>query len=782
MNMSFPSPDVRMEVGDKIQLLSDALAGGGGDMNEKKRLYLELFEVLSTESSSERDEALLEKLESLRLEYSDLFLPDETFWRTWLHDSIQRRVDFDHVLSVFNKALNACPDIRVLGPFFEYAIDNVEEEIISSEKLRSIFESSIQACGIDIITGHLFWKIYRDFECEECEDQLDNAASKASIQEAKERVIRLFHRQLSLPLHDNETALTEFDEILARICVESDLKLIDPQSLQTKYLNGLQLREARMGFEHALLSEEYRYVSQETQYASYWRPYIDFEIKSSEMSRAQRLFERVLMDCKDVLVCWEDFISFACTDLKNWSLVESIGSRAVKVFRNESTFWMTCLKSIEVNAKPHELVSKTLHQALQNMFARADDYLDLLIFSCDFHRRQVLSMKSRDKVPHPDELTMAIERLRASFDAAEAFLEVYYPSWTEGWMRVFRYHSQVEEELVAEVADLLPSSLQKRYSSQADKIWEKALKKLSKSMYAWLECIAWARSNGNISFCRALFRKSLAALAEPKEMCLQWIAFERQVGTLNDLLEAENRCRSHLKSDSGSTVSSLMNGDQSHVSTAPVPSLTTTSSDHPRIDKRKSEQSSSSSSSSAALASSSKQADIKKPKMIEKASKAPLSTKKDKKYSVFVKNLSFECNTEMISAHFGEVSGLLGVNLITTQTGKFRGMATIDFDSQEGRDAALALHGSMLSGRPITVEVVRKEEADHGTGNAHPTTVFVSKLTRETTEQDLRDFFAHCGEIEAIRLLVDKFSGNSKVFCDHTNPRTVHFVFECNFT
>ena len=772
--MSFPSPDVRMDVGDKIQLLSDALAGVMNDMNEQKRLYLELFDILSKERSSERDEGLLEKLESLRLEYSEIFLPDETFWQAWLQESIQRKVDFDHVLSVFNRALNANPDIRVLGPFFEYAIDNYEEETISSEKLRSIFESSIQACGIDIITGHLFWKIYRDFECEECEDQLDNAASKASIQEAKERVIRLFHRQLSLPLHDNETALTEFDEILARICVESDLKLIDPQSLQTKYQNGLQLREARMGFEHALLSEEYKYVSQEAQYSSYWRPYIDFEIKASEMSRAQRLFERVLMDCKDVLVCWEDFIRFACTDLKNWSLVESIASRGVKVFRNESTFWMTYLKSIEVNAKPHELISKILHQALQNMFARADDYLDLLIFSCDFHRRQVLSMKSRDKVRHPDELTMAIERLRASFDAAEAFLEVYYPSWTEGWMRVFRYHSQVEEELVAEVDDFLPSSLQKRYSSQADKIWEKALKKLSKSMYAWLECIAWARSNGNISFCRALFRKSLAALAEPKEMCLQWIAFERQVGTLNDLLEAENRCRSHLKSDSGSSVSSLITGDLSHVSAAPVASLTTTSSDHPRVDKRKSEQSSSSS-SSAALTSPSTQADVKKPKMIEKASKPPLNTKKDKKYSVFVKNLSFECDTEMISAHFGEVSGLIGVNLITTQTGKSRGMATIDFYSQEGRDAALALHGSMLSGRPITVEVVRKEETDHGTGNAHPTTVFVSKLTRETSEQDLRDFFTHCGEIEAIRLLVDKFSGNSKVFCDCTTLLELHF-------
>ena len=42
------------------------------------------------------------------------------------------------------------------------------------------------------------------------------------------------------------------------------------------------------------------------------------------------------------------------------------------------------------------------------------------------------------------------------------------------------------------------------------------------------------------------------------------------------------------------------------------------------------------------------------------------------------------------------------------------------------------------------------------------TTVFVSKLSPTVTQKDLLDFFSGCGEIEEVKLAVDKKSGKSK--------------------
>ena len=86
----------------------------------------------------------------------------------------------------------------------------------------------------------------------------------------------------------------------------------------------------------------------------------------------------------------------------------------------------------------------------------------------------------------------------------------------------------------------------------------------------------------------------------------------------------------------------------------------------------------------------------------------------------------------------------------------------------------MRLHGSLLSERSIEIELIPFLYSDSSTANAssssskapsshHPTTVFVSKFSKDLTSDQLRELFKECGDIFEARVIVDKRTGQSKV-------------------
>ena len=53
--------------------------------------------------------------------------------------------------------------------------------------------------------------------------------------------------------------------------------------------------------------------------------------------------------------------------------------------------------------------------------------------------------------------------------------------------------------------------------------------------------------------------------------------------------------------------------------------------------------------------------------------------------------------------------------------------------------------------------------ADSSQGIVHPTTVYVTKFPNETTDDELKYFFAACGDIVEARVVRDKKTGVCKV-------------------
>ena len=93
-------------------------------------------------------------------------------------------------------------DINMFPEYFKGLSDINNNDIITDDDMRNAFEKAISICGIDIIDGSIIWKRYRDFELQEHLNKIEDGALPEELQLSKTRVIKVFTRNLSIPLAD----------------------------------------------------------------------------------------------------------------------------------------------------------------------------------------------------------------------------------------------------------------------------------------------------------------------------------------------------------------------------------------------------------------------------------------------------------------------------------------------------------------------------------------------------------------------------------------------------
>ena len=80
-------------------------------------------------------------------------------------------------------------------------------------------------------------------------------------------------------------------------------------------------------------------------------------------------------------------------------------------------------------------------------------------------------------------------------------------------------------------------------------------------------------------------------------------------------------------------------------------------------------------------------------------------------FKVYVGNLAFTTSEKLLRAIFGHCGTILKLKLpLWRDTGRLRGFAVIDLDTEAARQRALKLDGMKVEGRAITVEVMQKKE------------------------------------------------------------------------
>jgi hypothetical protein len=429
-------------------------------------------------------------------------------------------------------------------------------------------------CGSDVFTGSEIWQLYRSFAIDEHENLLDEEADSEAdmfsqrLVESKKRWIKLYHRQLSLPLVGNEEVLREFEANLSSYCVESDMALVQPAELEKKVLAATEAREARLMYEMHILSDKTTQQDASSSNAgldastdsgkdaearaAFWAGYVNFEVKQKNMSRAQRVYERALLDCamttststsslslssasssqqlRAVAKLWLGFVEFALCSLQSWDLVARTAARALKhpACRSALFLWKLRLCSLEATGAGPTVFQAEVQLLVQTAgLANVGEYLDVYYMHCDYLKRRLLKavaacrgdesgsgsksnaadIAAADAVgpqprpaggnaEHGAALSELHQLLETALGTVCTFLTSYCPSWIEGWCRYCNYATYLQEEVLMEASSLLSSkpSSSKIGSSKTTAedlwvYWESTSKLFPNSFLFWSEYI-----------------------------------------------------------------------------------------------------------------------------------------------------------------------------------------------------------------------------------------------------------------------------------------------------
>jgi hypothetical protein len=571
---------------------------------------------------------------------------------------------------------------------------------------------------------------------------------------------------MAAPLSGSELSLEAISSVLADIFTESDTKLIRPEALAKNYATALEKREARLVFESHLSSSQYTESSLSCRFDS-WMAYINFEIKEQEIVRAERLYQRALISIQDSSSIWDEAVKFTAFKLANMMSTASVVEKALRLIPNNALcnkLYLLCLDSLEAGEKS---VVRAVGKALFSGLESVDDYLDIMLFPCDYYFRQIRKLQTAIKkdVDLPS-LQNLDEKVTASFHQVEETLQTYYPEWTVAHLRVCRYHVFVRSFL-DQNGCVVPTVSQNKIVKC--EIWEELIKRQGNLYSLWSEYTKWAVGKGDHQLARAIFKRGSTVILDfVLEYCREWSQFECSSGAISDILVVYDRlAKLEVKKQSASVpvppaVSTedkalKQNGD---VKLATKRKLEDVNQLESRADRRiqlgKGDEIASANSESISIPS----------KMVTVSNLAFNLTEEEIRFSV-VKTLE-ACPLD----GYADLPQQVTVCLLLSKANKSRGIVNVHLPTDPrysvedlASHIVRALDKSVIHDR-IVAALATDDSRAQGIADKiahHPTTVFVSKLPSSFTEDQLVSLFATCGEVIAAKISVDKRTKESKV-------------------
>eukprot|EP01126_Amoeba_proteus_P038636 TRINITY_DN4038_c0_g1_i6.p1 TRINITY_DN4038_c0_g1~~TRINITY_DN4038_c0_g1_i6.p1 ORF type:complete len:347 (-),score=88.32 TRINITY_DN4038_c0_g1_i6:214-1254(-) len=108
---------------------------------------------------------------------------------------------------------------------------------------------------------------------------------------------------------------------------------------------------------------------------------------------------------------------------------------------------------------------------------------------------------------------------------------------------------------------------------------------------------------------------------------------------------------------------------------------------------------------------------------------------------IVLDNLNFLVTAESIENFFSDSGKILKIDWANDALGKFAGRATITMESPQAAEAVLKKDGKELAGRKLRIYYPRTPSSS----------LVISQLSMDTTEEELREIFETCGEITSFR-------------------------------
>lgn len=140
-----------------------------------------------------------------------------------------------------------------------------------------------------------------------------------------------------------------------------------------------------------------------------------------------------------------------------------------------------------------------------------------------------------------------------------------------------------------------------------------------------------------------------------------------------------------------------------------------------------------------------------------KVSHVDIAAPLDPSRSVFLSNLDYGCDETKIRVLFADLP-IKSVNLLRTKGGKSRGLAEVEFETEEARAYALTRDRTRLEGRIVFISPHGSSQKQKLSKSYDPSTLFCSHLPADCTREDLVALF---GDLQ-IRMIHEHQTGRFK--------------------
>ncbi|CAH1976228.1 unnamed protein product [Acanthoscelides obtectus] len=629
-------------------------------------------------------------LNSLRESYErfhECFPLTPKIWLDWIRDEIKiasSEEEKKRVFQIFDKAVEDYLSVELWTEYAQYSIG-----VSNLETTRSIIERGLTCAGLHASEGHLLWDTLR--ELENAHISLQEKGSAAWTAQVK-RLGDIFKRQLSVPLMNIENTYEEWQQWHKTL----PDGLYDPKPVEWGYKKARKILGDYKPFEERLL------IAQTEEFDVIYREYIKIV---KDPSTVICLYERAVLPLCLSPNIWAQYCAYV---IKLGDAALKVSDRALRNCPWSEELWIWKLRVMEWLQRDNKEELSCFEQALQSL--SPSPCLDLWLSYLEYSRRNEKDGAKLEKL-----FSDAVERL-----------------WEHDAQRkIARFHARL---------------LAKKENMQAArKIWSGILGDATNKglATAWLEFANLERQYGEVNQVRSIYKRALSACTEWQQAIVDdWLMFERENGTLEDVLKCVETCKSLVKVYA-QTYSNQNNqsNDDTRMDTSDVKKGTKRKQHREEIGQKKR---------------------MKPDKTHEDKSPQQKRLEKDPKTTVFVSNLHSSVKEKQLKELFPNATE---VEVAYDKKGRSRCYGYIKFAKEEEAMTALASDRIPLDGRPVFISELKPAKMERKPAFKYSTTVennklFVKGLPVTKTKEEVEELFKPHKAID-VRVILKK-SGQSK--------------------
>lgn len=315
---------------------------------------------------------------------------------------------------------------------------------------------------------------------------------------------------------DHEIIRIEFEKAITEFGVS-----FDGAAIWTEYINfeesiGDSMRAAYLRKRLERLSSDCKEVEKLSSFESAlgdlnsYFAYISFEASRSNPNfpRIRTIYERAIAAFPLEFPLWQAYLEFS----RNTSRQQRAYERALKIFPEKAELWIAFLRFLEIKYESGSGV-------LIDCFEKA---IPIFVWNLEDMVWLLLTM-------------FGIIRRMAGIETCAQFCSHYLYEFS-------KHHKDPQARLEQFYISILISNNQ---ADQAKQIWEAVVKANSRSCSLWLSYISFSAQHFPDS-ARSLYKRSYVLVSDhPESLFASWLDFENKFGSLEQLAFAEDRITKH---------------------------------------------------------------------------------------------------------------------------------------------------------------------------------------------------------------------------------------------